>query len=237
MKIDSGTGFSTFCTLLFNQGALELIIIFCKTNLEPLLASIQLTPPFEQFVQHVRQATHNLLRYSLDEACQSILSSVCLDLAELSNVKRMSSDTVVELTRTIAQCQSSIPQTTSAALFSCLPTRTAVRFYLISIALSVLTLCIGFTLFLRQWRRLFTHPETSSVAPRDDLCTLWKAILTPKRNLLFITFLFLKSRLHRLLHRQPYIKRFLSTRTFFFILRTPMRTPLLILTFLNILLR
>ena len=47
----------------------------------------------------------------------------------------------------------------SAALSAYLPTRTAVCFSLLSITVSLLTFCVSFTLFHRQWRRLFSHPQ------------------------------------------------------------------------------
>ena len=61
--------------------------------------------------------------------------------------------------RPIAKYYSSISPATSAALSSYLPTRTAVLFSLISVTLSLLTFCISFTLFRRQWTRLFAHPQ------------------------------------------------------------------------------
>ena len=112
--------------LSFNQGDLELFpeINFCKTNPQTLLASIQLTS-LEKIFQHVSQATHKFHTYSVAEARQSVLSSVRLELAELLNVKRVSSATLAALTRPIAQYYSSISLATSAALSSYLPTRTA----------------------------------------------------------------------------------------------------------------
>ena len=156
LKNDGGSGFSNstlFCqaclfqcscrnTLSFNQGDLELFpeINFCKTNPQTLLASIQLTTSLEKIFQHVSQATHKFHTYSVAEARQSVLSSVRLELAELLNVKRVSSATLAALTRPIAQYYSSISPATSAALSSYLPTRTALCFSLISI----LTFCISF---------------------------------------------------------------------------------------------
>ena len=71
----------------------------------------------------------------------------------------MSPETLADLTRPIAKYYSSISPATSAALSSYLPTRTAVLFSLISVTLSLLTFCISFTLFRRQWTRLFAHPQ------------------------------------------------------------------------------
>ena len=47
----------------------------------------------------------------------------------------------------------------SAALSAYLPTCTAVCFSLLSITVSLLTFCVSFTLFRRQLRRLFSHPQ------------------------------------------------------------------------------
>ena len=88
------------------------------------------------------------------------MSTVRLELSELPNVKRMSPETLAGLTRPIAKYYSSISPATSPALSSYLPTRTAVLFFsLISVTLSLLTFCISFTLFRRQWTRLFAHPQ------------------------------------------------------------------------------
>ena len=71
----------------------------------------------------------------------------------------MSLNTLEELTRPIAQCYSAISPATSTSLSSSMPLRTAVCFSLVSITLSLLTFCVNFTLFRRQWRRLFAHPQ------------------------------------------------------------------------------
>ena len=71
----------------------------------------------------------------------------------------MSPETLADLTRPIAKYYSSISPATSAALSSYLPTRTAILFSLISVTLSLLAFCFSFTLFRRQWTRLFAHPQ------------------------------------------------------------------------------
>ena len=175
MKIDSGSDFSistlscNAClirpscssTLSFNQGDLELRpdLDFCKTKPEPFLAKIQLTPSLDQIFQHVPRTTSNFHTYSVTEARHSGLSGVRLELAELPNVKTMSSDSLAELTRPIAQYYSFVSPSTSAALSSYLPTRTAICSSVVSITISLLTFSINFTLFRRQWTRLFAHPQ------------------------------------------------------------------------------
>ena len=95
----------------------------------------------------------------MTEARHSVLSSVRLELAELPNVNTMSSESLAELTRPIAEYYSSVSPATSAALSSYLPTRTAFCFSVVSITNSLLTISISFTLFRRQWKRLFAHPQ------------------------------------------------------------------------------
>ena len=143
--------------LSFNQGDLELVpdMDFCKNNPEPLLATVELTPSLDQTFKQVPNATHKFHTNSIAETRQSVLSTVRLELAELPNVKRMSQETLADLTHPNAKYYSSI----SAALSSYLPTRTAILFSLISVTLSLLTFCISFTLFHRQWTRLFAHPQ------------------------------------------------------------------------------
>ena len=175
MKNDSGSDFSISTlsckaclirpscssTLSFNQGDLELRpdLDFCKTKPEPFLAKIQLTPSLDQIFQHVPRTTSTFHTYSVTEARHSVLSSVRLELAEPPNVKTMSSESLAELTRPIAQYYSSVSPATSAALSSYLPTRTAICFSVVSITISLLTFSISFTLFRRQWKRLFAHPQ------------------------------------------------------------------------------
>ena len=171
MKNDSGTGFSfptlscqaclvrPSCgsTLSFNQGDLEIVphINFCKNNPEPSLASIKLTPFLEQIFQHVPQASPKFHTYCVAEARQSVLSSVLLELAELHNVKRMSSETLADISRPIAQYYSSISPATSAASSCDLPTSTAVCFPLTSI----LTLCM-FHAFRPTMAAVVRAPQT-----------------------------------------------------------------------------
>ena len=82
-----------------------------------------------------------------------------MELAEIPDVKRMSPEALDQLTKPIADNYSSISPATSAALSAYLPTRTAVCSSLLSIIVSLLTFCVSFTLFRRQWRRLFSHPQ------------------------------------------------------------------------------
>ena len=147
--------------LSFNQGDLELVpdMDFCKSNPEPLLATIKLTPSLDQIFKQVPNATHKFHTYSIAEARQSVLSTVRLELAELPNVKRMSPETLADLTRPIAHYHSSISPATSAALSSYLPTRMVVLSSLVSVTLFLLAFCISFTLLRRQWTRMFAHPQ------------------------------------------------------------------------------
>ena len=148
-------------TLSFNQGDLVLTpdMDFCETHPLPLIASIQLTPSLDQVFKHVPSASSQFHVYSVSEARQSVLNSVRMELAENPDVKRMSPEALDQLNKLIADYYSSISPATSAALSAYLPTRTAVCFSLLSITLSLLTLCVSYTLFRRQWRRLPSHPQ------------------------------------------------------------------------------
>ena len=148
-------------TLSFNQGDLVLTpdMEFCETHPLPLMASIQLTPSLDQIFKHVPPAFSQFHVYSVAEARQSVLNSVCMELAEIPDVKRMSPEALDQLTKPIADFYSSISPATSAALSAYLLTRTAVCFCLLSITVSLLTFCVSFTLFRRQWRRLFSYPQ------------------------------------------------------------------------------
>ena len=82
-----------------------------------------------------------------------------MELAEVPDVKRMSLEALDQLTKSIAAKNSSIFPATSAALSAFLLNRTAVCFSLLSVTVSLLTFCVSSTLFRRQWRRLFYHPQ------------------------------------------------------------------------------
>ena len=151
---------SCHSTLTLNQGDLVLApdMDYCSTNQEPFFATIELIPSLEQVFKHVPQSNHVLHAYSLGEARHSVLNSVRMELAELPDVRRTSVDSIDQLAHPIAQYYSSISPATSEALESYLPFRTAVLFSTVSITLSLLTFTLSFTLFRRQWKRLFLHP-------------------------------------------------------------------------------
>ena len=139
-------------TLSFDQRDLVLTpdMDFCETNPLLVIASIQLTPSLDQVFNNVPPASRQFHVYSVAKTRQSVLNSVCMDLAEILDVKRMSPEALGQLTKPIADYYSSISPATSAALSAYLPTRTAVCFSLLSITVSLLTFCVSFTLFRRQ---------------------------------------------------------------------------------------
>ena len=71
----------------------------------------------------------------------------------------MTEETLEKLTQPIATYYSAVSPATSAALESYLPIRTAILMSTLSITMSLLKFSICFTLFRRQWRRFFTHPQ------------------------------------------------------------------------------
>ena len=148
-------------TLFFNQkGSCSTPgMNCCETHPLPLIASIQLTPSLDQVFKHVPPACSQFHVYSVAEARQSVLNSVRMELAEVPGVKRMSPEALDHLTKSIAAYYSSISPATSAALSAYFPTHTAVCFSLLSITVSLLTFFVKFTLFRRQWRCLFSHPQ------------------------------------------------------------------------------
>ena len=146
----------------FNQGDLVLHpdMDFCLTQPEPFLASIELTPSLQNVFSHVPDiGATEFQAYSTGEARQSVLGSLRMELAELPDVQHMSQTTLDELSKPIAEYYSSITPATSAALQSYLPTRTTVLLSTLSITMSLLTFSLSFTLFRRQWQRLFRHPQ------------------------------------------------------------------------------
>ena len=132
---------------------------YCSTSPEPFFATIKLIPSLEQVFKHVPHSNHVFHAYSLGEARHFVLSSVRMELAEFPDVRRMSVDSIDQLAHPIAQYYSSISPATSQALESYLPFRTAVFFSTVSITVSLLNFTISFTLFHRQWKRLFLHPH------------------------------------------------------------------------------
>ena len=152
---------SCHSTLTLNQGDLvpDPDMDYCSTSPEPLFALIQLVLSLAKVFQHVPHSNHVFHSYSLGEARHSILSSVCMELAELPDVQRKSVESIDRLAAHVAQSYSSISPATSQALESYLPFRTAVLFSTVSITLSLLTFTISFTPFRRQWKRLFLQPH------------------------------------------------------------------------------
>ena len=146
----------------FNQGDLVLHpdMDFCETQLEPFLASIELTPSLQNVFSHVPDIDATKFQaYSTGEARQSVLGSLRMELAELPDIQHMSQTTLDELTKPIAEYYSSITPATTAALQPYLSTRTAVLLSTLSITMSLLTFSLSLTLFRRQWQRLFRHPQ------------------------------------------------------------------------------
>ena len=91
--------------LSLNQGDLVLApdMDFCESNPDPFYATVALTPSLEQVFRHVPTVNHLFPVYSFGEASQSILNSVRTELAELPDVQRMSTESVDQLTRPIAE--------------------------------------------------------------------------------------------------------------------------------------
>ena len=148
-------------TLSFNQGDLVLTpdMDFCETHPLPLIASFQLTPSSDQVIKHVPPASVQFHVCSVAEARQSVVNSVRTELGENPDVGRMPSEALDQLTKPIAAYYSLISPATSAVLSAYWPTRTGVCFSLLSITVSLLTFYISFTLFRRQWRRVFSNPQ------------------------------------------------------------------------------
>ena len=162
----------------FNQGDLVLHpdMDFCETQPEPFLASIELTPSLQNVFSHVPDiGATEFQAYSTGEARQSVLGSLRMELAELPDVKHMSQTTLDELTKPIAEYYWSITPASSAALQTYLPTRTAVLLSTLSITMSLLTFSLSFSLFRRQWQRLFIY------APAKVLTWNFRTVYTHRR--------------------------------------------------------
>ena len=130
-----------------------------STSPEPFFATIELVLSLAIIFQHVPYSSHVFHASSLGKDRYSILGSVSMELAELPVIQRMSLESIDRLAEPIAQYYLSIPPATSQALESYLPFRTAVLFSTISILLSLLTFITSFTLFRRQWKRIFLNPH------------------------------------------------------------------------------
>ena len=138
MKYYSGTGSPIFTlsrkacivrtsclsTFSFNQGDWKssLISIFARHFRSLLLASTRLIPSPGQVFRHDPQVTHKFHTFSVAKACQFVLSSVRMESPEFLNLEGMASETLADITRPVAQNNSSITSATSAALSSYLPT-------------------------------------------------------------------------------------------------------------------
>ena len=171
--------------LSFNQGDLELVpdMDFCKNNPEPLLATIELTPSLDQIFKQVPNATHKFHTYPIAYARQSVLSTVSLQLAELPNVKRMSPETLADLTRPVAKYYSSISHAT-AQFFSHISPLELLSFFLSFLSRCLYSLSVLASPFFVDNGHVCLHIHSaSSVAHLVVFFTLWKTLspllLTP----------------------------------------------------------
>ena len=148
-------------TLTFNHGDLVLTpdMDFCETRPEPFVASVKLTPSLEEVFSTLPAATADLNVYSIGTARKEILSSVQLELAALPHVKSMTSEDLRAVTQPIAQYYTTISPSTSRALADYMPMKTAFCLACVSMTISLVSFSISATLFRRQWRRFFKHPQ------------------------------------------------------------------------------
>ena len=148
-------------TLTFNHGDLVLTpdMDFCETRPEPFVASVKLTPSLEEVFATLPAATSDLNVYSIGTARKEILSSVQLELAALPHVKSMTSEDLRAVTQPIAQYYTTISPSTSRALADYMPMKTAFCLACVSMTISLVSFSISATLFRRQWRRFFKHPQ------------------------------------------------------------------------------
>ena len=126
---------------------------FCETRPELFDASVKITPSLAA-VFDILPGSADLNVYSFGEARKEIVSSVQLELAALPLVKTMTNEDV----RTVAQRISYYYMTISSAL-DYMPMRTAFSLAYISMTISFLSFSISLTLFRRQWKRFFKHPQ------------------------------------------------------------------------------
>ena len=151
---------SCHINLTLNQGdlVLESDMEYCSISPEPFFATIQLVRSLAKVFQYVSNPSHVFHAFSLGEARHSILSSVRKELAERTDVQRMSVESIDRLAAPIAQYYSSIFPATLQALESYLPFRTAVLFSTVSITLSPLTFTNNFYPVPASMEMIFPPP-------------------------------------------------------------------------------
>ena len=132
-------------SLTFNHGDLVLTpdMDFSENRPEPFVASVKLTPSLAAVFNTLHHANGDLNVYSFGEARREIVSSVQLELAALLHVKTMTNEDL----------------RTSRALADYMPMRIAFSLACVTMTISLLSFSISFTLFRRQWQRLFKHPQ------------------------------------------------------------------------------
>ena len=147
--------------LTFNHGDLVLTpdMDFCETRPEPFIALVKLTPSLQEVFSALPTVTTDLNVYSIGSGRKEILSNVRLELAALPHVKTMTTQELYEVTQPIAQYYTSISPSTSRALADYMPMRTAFFLACLSMTISLTSFSISATLFRRQWRRFFKHPQ------------------------------------------------------------------------------
>ena len=87
--------------------------------------------------------------YSHSEVRKSVLTSVRMELAELTEVHTMNFDKLNEVAEPISRYYASIPPATKKALEGYMQTKSALCLAVLSVSLTSFT--VSFSLFRRQW--------------------------------------------------------------------------------------
>ena len=94
-----------------------------------------------------------------NEVRTSVLTSVRMELADLPKVLTMDFDKIDEVAEPISHYYDSIRPATSKALEGFMQTESGLCLALLSMAISLISSTISFTLFRRQWKQFITHPR------------------------------------------------------------------------------
>ena len=164
---------------------------FFETHPLPVIASIQLTPYLDQISKHVPPASSPFHVYSVAETCQSVLNSFRMELAKnpkipminVCHLKLSMSSPSLLLLFTLPFLQKRLLPYQPIYLLGLL-----FFFSMLSITVSLLTFCVSFTFFRRQWRPPFSHSLNNFC---EELLAVSFALFTTRPQLLLLILLFL----------------------------------------------
>ena len=148
------SGCSSKLTLSHRDLVLNTDMDYYETCQDPFVVRVQLNPLLQKVCHTLPPPEAELNMYSNNE---SLLTGVCMELAELPEVHTMNFDKPKVVAQRIFHYYVSIPPNTNKALEWYLQTRKTWCFVLLLMTISLISFSIKFTLFRNHWKQFITH--------------------------------------------------------------------------------